>query len=304
MDDQSSTEHARAATERMILKDKIHVLVAGMTSASALVIAPLAVRAQIPMLTPSATHPAVTEFGELIFRTCFIDETQAQIMARHAVKKQGYSRVAILKDVQSSYSMQLAESFARSAQELGATLVGTEIYSSGDDDFEIPLTALKALKPEAIYIPGYHRDIGRILATALELGVDAVFLGADGWAAPSLWLDRKSTVPVSFFTSHFHVDEPLAKVQDFVAAYKMRFNEAPDAFAALGYDVAQIVIKAIKAVPRANAQALGAQLLRAAPHRGVTGTIDLRDATQKSAVIVEVDAGGLRFHERASLSTE
>ncbi len=59
-------------------------------------------------------------------------------------------------------------------------------YSQGDTDFRAQLTAIKAAKPEAIFVPGYYTEVGTIAHQARELGITVPLLGGDGWDSPKL----------------------------------------------------------------------------------------------------------------------
>jgi len=83
-DDQSKPEEARTAALKLIQQDKVVALIGEVASSRSLAAAPEAQRSKIPMVSPSSTNPAVTEVGDYIFRTCFIDPLQGGTMARFA----------------------------------------------------------------------------------------------------------------------------------------------------------------------------------------------------------------------------
>jgi branched-chain amino acid transport system substrate-binding protein len=62
----------------------------------------------VPMLTPSATNPRITQIGDYIFRVCFLDEFQGRVIARFAHDRLKVQKLAILTDVKQDYSVDLA----------------------------------------------------------------------------------------------------------------------------------------------------------------------------------------------------
>ena len=84
------------------------------------------------MITPAATSPEVTEVGDCIFRVCFIDPFQGDVMAIFAYRSLKLKRVAILEDRRSEYSNGLARYFRQKFEELGGTIVADENYAAGD----------------------------------------------------------------------------------------------------------------------------------------------------------------------------
>src|SRR5260221_2879722 len=104
------------------------------------------------MISPSSTNPKVTQVGDMIFRMCFLDDFQGQTMARFTVQNLNLKKVAILKDTKSDYSVGLAQYYTDELTKLGGTVVAVQTYQAGDPDFSAQITALKAKKPEPIFI--------------------------------------------------------------------------------------------------------------------------------------------------------
>ena len=51
------------------------------------------------MITPASTNERVTEVGDYIFRVCFIDPFQGEVLAKFAYNDLKARKVAILKDI-------------------------------------------------------------------------------------------------------------------------------------------------------------------------------------------------------------
>ena len=227
------------------------------------------------------------------------------MIATLATEKLKKTKLAILKDVGSEYSIGLAKTFRAAIEKAGHTIVAEEVYASADKDFSKQLSVIKEAKPEAIYIPGYHQDLAKILADANKMGLDTIYLGADGWAAPQLWTQGLATTQESYFTSHFHPEEPKRAITNFVKAYRLKFNETPDAFAALGYDTGQLIISAVKTISSTDLKEGRAALIQALSslkaHQGVTGVINYseQEIHEKSTAVIRVGDGKPQFHWRS-----
>jgi len=59
------------------------------------------------MLSASATNPLVTYGKEYVFRCCFIDSFQGEVMARYAYENLGIKKSALLVDIAQDYSVGL-----------------------------------------------------------------------------------------------------------------------------------------------------------------------------------------------------
>jgi branched-chain amino acid transport system substrate-binding protein len=69
----------------------------------------------------------VTEIGDNIFRVCFIDPFQGQMIAKFA-KKLGFTKAAVFRDIKNDYSVGLA-GHLDAFHALGSTIVADEAYS-------------------------------------------------------------------------------------------------------------------------------------------------------------------------------
>src|SRR6516165_9499805 len=70
-DDQSKPGQSSTAVRKLITQDKVVAILGDATSSATMEAAPIAQAAKVPMLTPSATNPRITELGDDIFRVCF-----------------------------------------------------------------------------------------------------------------------------------------------------------------------------------------------------------------------------------------
>jgi branched-chain amino acid transport system substrate-binding protein len=93
-DDEGRPEKAATVVTKLIDQDKVVALLGEVASGNTLAAAPKAQGAKVPMISPSSTNPAVTQVGDYIFRVCFIDPFQGEVMAKcgeHSQsKKSGY----------------------------------------------------------------------------------------------------------------------------------------------------------------------------------------------------------------------
>src|SRR5262249_48176032 len=84
-DSQSRPEEAANAMTRLVTQDGALFVVGENQSTNSLAMAPAASRGEVPMISPSSTNPRVTsEGGPYVFRVCFTDTFQGQLLARYA----------------------------------------------------------------------------------------------------------------------------------------------------------------------------------------------------------------------------
>lgn len=297
LDDQGKPEEAATAVTKLITQDKVSAILGEVASSRSLAMAPIAQQHKIPMVTPSSTNPKVTQAGDHIFRVCFIDPFQGQVMAKFAVENLKVKNVAILTDVKNDYSVGLAEFFKKTLTQMGGTVVAEQSYSAGDVDFKSQLTSLKGKKPEAIFVPGYYTEVGLIARQAKELGIKVPLLGGDGWDSPKLKEIGGSAIDGSYFSNHYSPEDQNPVVQDFITKFKAAYNSIPDGLAAAGYDAAMVLADAMTRAATLDSAAVRDALAATKDYPGVTGKITInpnRDA-EKSAVVLKVTDGDFKY---------
>ena len=240
------------------------------------VMAELAERTHIPLITPAATLPNVRRLGNYVFSTALTYQLQAKRIATYAIKEQGFRRFCILHP-DTTYGRELARLFAQEVRQHEGEVIAIESYKEGEADVSAQLKRMKAedLKRyglsvpvdetkltgkltkldkkifytpgfDAIFIPGRAADAGLITAQLNFHDMKVPFLGANGWNSPDFARTDDSSIDGAVFVDGFFVDSPTPTVQDFVDRYKKRFQTNPTLFAMQGYDAAKLVLDAVR----------------------------------------------------------
>ena len=287
-DDNSQAAQVPSAVLKLINEDNVLAVLGEVASSSSLAAAPICQKAGVPMLSPTSTNPKVTQVGDYIFRACFIDPYVGESLAKFSKDKLNAKTAAIFTDVKSDYSKGLSQYFKESFTKIGGQVVATESYQAGDTNFRSQLTNIKSKKPDVIYIPGYYTEIGNIAVQARSLGMEQTLLGSDGWDSPKLFEIGKSAVDNSYFSNHYSPESKDAKVVKFVADYKAKYKETPDALAAVAYDAAYIMFDAITRAGETDRAKIRQALADTKDFDGVTGKISMnkdRNADKKLVII-------------------
>jgi branched-chain amino acid transport system substrate-binding protein len=296
-DDQSRPDEASNAVTKLITQDKVVAVLGEVASRRSLAAAPVCQRYQVPMITPSSTNERVTEVGDYIFRVCFIDPFQGEVLAKFAFNDLKARRVAILKDIQQDYSVGLTDSIQKHFTGLGGEVLAPVSYSSGDADFRAILTQVRSQKPDAIFATGYYPEAAIIVRQARELGLNMPTLGGDGWVGDALRNGREA-LNGCYISNHYSADNPDPIVQNFVKSYRAKFSRDPDAIAALAYDAVKVLADAMTRANTTDGPRVRDALAQA-DVGGVTGRLKMNAQrnVDKPAVIQELvfENGDVRF---------
>src|SRR5204863_7008229 len=122
-DDQSKPDEASNAVQKLITQNKVVAVLGEVASRRSLAAGPVCQRYQTPMISPASTNERVTAIGDYIFRVCFIDPFQGEVLAKFAYNDLKARKVAVLKDVQQDYSVGLTDAIHTTFAALGGQVL-------------------------------------------------------------------------------------------------------------------------------------------------------------------------------------
>ena len=306
-DNKSELAEATTLANKLMAQDKVLACMGPATSGNFKATIPVANQNKIPVVSGSATADDVTWDGttvqEYAFRICFSDSFQGTIMGKFASENLQAKTAVIIKDNSSDYSLGLTEAFTAEFTALGGTIVAEESFVAKETDFNTILTRLKGQSFDVIYLPGYYTEAGLIIKQARELGMTQPVLGADGFDSPTLLeLGGASALNDVFFTNHYSSIDRDENVVAFIDAFKEANGEEPNAFHALGYDLAKFVADAASRASELTGDGMQQAMASTKGFVGVTGTFDIDEHHNpvKSIVVIGLKDGQQDSSEKIS----
>ena len=295
VDNKSDSAEATSVATKLMTQDNVVASLGPATSGNFMATIPVAMGSKIPVLSASATaDEGVTvddkgNVNDFVFRLCFNDSFQGVTMANFASGNLSATKAVIIKDNSSDYGKGLAENFRSTFEASGGTIVAEEGYVGKDKDFNAILTKIKGQDFDVIFIPGYYQEAGLIIKQARDLGIKTPILGADGFDSPVLLeLAGAEALNDVYYSNHYSSLDQDPKVQEFIAAYKAKYNVEPNAFNALGYDLGKFIADAVSRANSTDPVAIKDALASTKGFAGVTGTFDMGEDHNpiKSAVVI------------------
>lgn len=290
-DTRGEQSEAASAASKLIQQDNVVGIVGGTISSETMTAGPIANDENTVMISSSSTAAGVPDIGDFIFRNCLSDEVQAVQLAEYAVNELGYGNLAIMY-TNNDYGLSVKDAFEKKAREL-SEVVAIETFNDGENDFRAQLTKIKGKSPDAIYVAGYYTEAAKIAQQARDQELDVAILGADGFYSPKLIELGGRAVEGVVFTAGFFTDDPAENVQSFVKAYKEKFNEEPDMFAAQAYDAAKILLTAIQNADSLDGEDIKNAMAQTKDFPGVTGKTSFTENGDavKDILILKVEGG-------------
>jgi branched-chain amino acid transport system substrate-binding protein len=248
-DDKSDPSEAVKLIRKLVVSDKVDLILGPYGSAVSNAIAPLAESYQIPMITPLANAPVIWEGKKREWFVGVLPSAWKNLYGCLQVgKEKGAKTVAFIYS-DTAFPIGAMKPLVAKAKEMGMQVTLDEAYPKETADWEPIVSKAWSQKPDLILGGGYLPDsIGLMKAAKAVNAAPKMFGFLVGPAiadfAKSLKLDALYTTGETFW-------EPFTKTpgnQDFYKAYLKEFNGEPSYHAAAGFAAGQILERAIKEV--------------------------------------------------------
>lgn len=304
-EDDGGTPEGGAAVANKLVADPQVVAIAGHIFSGATQAAmPIYEAASIPMMSPSATNPPLTQSGSKVFNRCvFTDAAQGKFAAAYLYNTLSIKNLAIMHDGQ-SYGQGLAQVVNDQFTALGGTVVALQAITPGESDYSATLADIASKKPEALFYGGYTAEGVVIVNQMKQAGLEGViFFGDDGTFGQD-FLDRTGANGEGAYSTSLIPPASDAKAK-FDAAYLAAYGQPAgklSPYSWTAYDSAAVLIKAIESVavlggdgnlyiPRA---ALVAAVRATSGYQGLSGTVtcDSTGECSASGPVFNIDKGG------------
>lgn len=245
-DDKGTAKDGISATNKLA-EQNVNIIIGGAMSSVAAAIAPISKEKKITLLSPTATLPSLTDAGDYFFRLWPSDNYDGEIMAKFAYDSLHLKNVAVLY-VNLDYGVGINQVFTEKYKSLGGNIVFDDGYSQGATDFKTQLQKIKTSKAEALYLPGYYKEIASILKQAKELNLKIQILSVNSFYDPKLIEIAGGLAEGAIFTyPTFDNEGTDHTTKNFVEQYNATYKANPDVFAAQGYDCLKVIESVIHA---------------------------------------------------------
>lgn len=231
-----------AAELRRMAREGARIVVAGTTSDTAHALLPVLDEEDVIAVSPSASDPSLTKESRRFFRVFSSDELEGRRAGRFLYDDQDKTTVLIYAE-NSAQARGIEPPFRQVfEQAMGGTVVGRVV--TGDENWEQESTDLLAAgRPSAVYIIGYGESTIRVLRHLRGQGFNGLVCATSAFYTSQIVEAYPDLVEGVFFPQPaFDVKSESQIAQDFVAAYRKKYDDEPDIYAAHAYDAMRVVI--------------------------------------------------------------
>lgn len=249
---------AQAATNarKMVADKDVLAAIGPQMSGAGKAMTPILSQGGLATITPSSTNPDISDpkFAEqyrpagkpIYFRTVTTDAYQGPNMANFLAEKLNIKSVFVLDD-SGAFGVGVADSFQKQAEAKGVKVLGRDRLDPKSADYTAILTKIKALNPDAIYYGGVTQAGVKLAKQSYDILPKTIKAGPDGMVSSDLLSGAGFPAVEGWYTSiaapHLTEDN---KAQQFVAAFRGKYNDSPDDYTITAYDAALVIIDAVK----------------------------------------------------------
>ena len=245
-DDQCKPEIATNTATKLVTEGA-HVVLGHICSGATKAALGIYKDAKIPVMSPSATNPDLTQTGDYpnFFRTIASDDMQAKLAVDYAINTLKVKKVAVLHD-KGDYGKGFAEFANKYLIESGKVeVVLFEGITPGAMDYSSIVQKVRKENAEALIFGGYHPEASKLTAQMKRKRLNTIFISDDGVKDESFLKVAGDAAEGAYVTGPLDLSKiPLNSAA--IAEFKAEYGTDPGAFFQEGYSAALALLNAIE----------------------------------------------------------
>ena len=263
-DTKSNPTAAATVTEKLIVRDKVAVLMGASASTATLAVMPKLLEYKVPMLVETSSSSKITTAGNpYIFRIAPPSEIEAAVFSS-MVKKIGIKNADFLV-VNNDWGRGTADEFSRVLKQNGAAVGLVEHMDQSAQDMSAQLVKIKASDADTLFVTTAVEQLSLVLKQAASLGIHKRIITTGGSQNPDELITNAGaaadgSMHLVFFAPWLPESSPNpSAAKAFVEQWKknnLRFSGLTSSFR--GYDGIRAIVEAIRIAGKAEPEAIRA----------------------------------------------
>ncbi|CAO3424712.1 ABC transporter substrate-binding protein [Azospirillum doebereinerae] len=245
-DSQNDPRQSIAIAQKFVADPRILIELGDFSSPASMAASPIYQRAGLVQFGFTNSHPDFTKTGDFVWSNSISQAEEQPNVADYAVNSLKLKRLAVLH-LNTDWGRTSKDLFVKAAMERGAAVVATEGYLPDEKDFRSTLVRVRETNPDGIVLISYYADGAAIARQLKPVGLTQPVVAVGSVYSPKFLELGGAAVEGVHTRANFFPAEPRPEVQRFVAAYRAKYGEEPDAFVAYAYDAALVAHRVIEA---------------------------------------------------------
>jgi branched-chain amino acid transport system substrate-binding protein len=304
-DNKSNPTEAVATAEKLIVKDKVPVMMGAWSSTLTLAVMPKLEEYKVPMLVETSSSGKITTSGNpYVFRISPTSEMEAKAFTP-LFKSLGIKKADFLA-TNNDFGLGASKEFSEAAQKVGVEIGVKETMDPKATDFSAQLAKIKASGGDTLFVTTAVEQITLILKQAKDQQLTARIITSGGSNSPDQLIAQageaaNGSYHLVFFTPWF---PEAVKNPDIARKFVGLWNEKKYNVGGLtegfrGWDGVHVIVEAIKVAGKGEAEAI-TKALWDVKVKGINGDIAFikqgpagKESAQNvpSVYLVKIDGG-------------
>jgi ABC-type branched-subunit amino acid transport system substrate-binding protein len=284
----------------MAYKDPVWAILGTIDGANSHIAIRVALKAEMLMMNSGDTDPTFTETNIPWTARCIGDDRQmGYLMADYLFRKMGYKRVALIRSSNRFGRFGIRE-VRDTARRMGRPVLIEMAYKVGAQDLSMQVERLQATNPDAVVHWGDATESAIVLNTMRKLGMKQPYFTNDRTVSEEFTKLAGENAEGVISAYPWDPSRKDAKLEAFRERFRKKFGEAPETYAAHGYDGMNMLIWATQVGGLNRAKIRDLIAYRTQPWPGVTGDIPLSSTLDDlgDVFLAKFENGKWGFHSR------
>lgn len=259
-------------------RDKVWAILGTVDGANTHIAIRVALKIEIPMMNSGDLDPTLMETNiPWIIRCVGDDRQQCYMLVDYLYQKLKLERVGIIR-ASNRYGRFGVREINDGSRRMGRPVAIEMAYKLGTEDFSLQLERIRAANVQAVIHWGDATDGAMILNQMRAMGMTQPYFACDRCLSEDFLKIAGDNAEGVICTYPWNPDRQDEKLETFRAAFRERFGDEPETYAAHTYDGLNMLIWAIQTAGLNRAKIRDVIAYRSEPFHGVTGEIPLSAA--------------------------
>jgi len=287
----------------MAYRDKVWAILGTIDGANSHIAIRVALKAEIAMMNSGDTDPTFIETNiPWVFRCISDDRQQGYLLVDYMYRKLKIERVGVIRS-NNRYGRFGVREIRDGSRRMGRPVVLEMSYKLGIEDFSLQLERLRAENLDAIVHWGDAVEGAKILNQMRAMAMEQPYFACDRCLSDEFVEIAGGNSEGVVCTYPWNPTRKSKRLEAFRNAFRKRFGEEAETFAAHAYDGMNMLIWAVQVAGLNRAKIRDVLAHRTKPWKGVTGEIELSAALDDTGEVYlsKRDNGKWNFYSRDDL---
>ncbi|MFN7992434.1 MAG: ABC transporter substrate-binding protein [Bryobacteraceae bacterium] len=288
---------------KMAYKDDVWAILGTIDGANSHIAIRVALKAELVMMNTGDTDPTFIETNIPWVMRCMGDDRQmGYLLMDYVFRKMQYKRIAIIRGSNryGRFGVREVNDAARRHQH---PVLIEMAYRLGTEDFSLQLQRIQEVKPDVVIHWGDAHESALILNQMRKMAMNQPFLASDRSVSKEFTAIAGANAEGVVCGYPWNPNHQDPKLTSFREAFRKRFREEPDTYAAHAYDGMNMLIWGIQVAGLNRAKIRDVLAYRTKPWPGVTHDIPLGAALDDigEVFLAKYESGGWHYYSRQDL---